>query len=235
MKSIFLIIITSTLSLITSAQCSLYEIEVQDSSVCAPQVIRFNVLNAPNNATYLWDIGKGATSGADTIYGYYTAAELINAKVEIKLPNGSVCSLSRDSALIVNSKPQPVFSVSRTKLCYGPDTLSLIDLTPNIRTRNWVVDGTSYSNSNKSLIHSFVTSGKKSISLITIDSNGCQGVEEYKDFVEVFPNLKFDFEASLTKGCVPLETTFKLKIILKPLCKKHILGDFIMQIMSILA
>ena len=53
--------------------------------MCAPQVIRFNVLNAPNNATYLWDIGKGATSGADTIYGYYTAAELINAKVEIKL------------------------------------------------------------------------------------------------------------------------------------------------------
>jgi len=210
LKSIFFFIIGCLLGLSAFSQCSSLSIEVQKNSVCAPEIVRFNVVNAPNNVVCVWDIGKGNTTGIDTIYGYYTLPAVINAKVEIKYTNGDVCFLTKDSALIVNEKPKPVFNVSRNKLCFGPDTITITDLTPNIKFRSWVVDGTSYNNASEQLVHPFVTSGKKSISLITIDSNGCQGVEEYKNLVEVFPNLKFDFGASITNGCVPLQTDFTI-------------------------
>ena len=210
MKSVYVFLIAFFLGGKAVAQCNSMQIFVEENSVCAPKMVRFNIVNPPDSALFYWDIGKGSTSGAETIYGYYDAPGVINASIEVKLSNGDVCRITKDSALVVNALPQPIFSVSRTKLCNGPDTIKLVDLTPNIVVRNWVVDGTSYNNANQAIVHSFVTTGLKNISLIAADINGCQGVNASKDVVEVFPNLKFDFAANKLSGCVPLETKYTI-------------------------
>ncbi len=210
MKPILLTILGSFCAVSSFSQCNSIDISVEENSVCAPKIVRFNIINAPSDATFTWDIGQGSTAGADTIYGYYNESEIVNATVEVKLADGEVCFISKDSALIINKQPEPVFLISRDKLCNGPDTVYLKDCTPNVMVRNWVVDGTSYNNASEKLIHSFVTTGKKNISLITTDSNGCQGIGSVKNAVEVFPNLKFDFKASITNGCIPLQTKFSI-------------------------
>jgi gliding motility-associated-like protein len=193
------------------SQCENSYVEVSESEACAPKIIQLVLKNAPlEAATYLWDAGKGQVYGTDTNYTFYDQAIVVDVSVKITLSSGGNCTVSKKSAITINDKPSPVFDVSRDKLCNGPDTIKLIDITPNSEKRSWIVDGTSYNNSDQSTIHKFVSLGKKDISLIVTDSNGCQGISQLKNVVEVFPDLKFDFNANKKNGCVPLDVTYKL-------------------------
>ncbi|MEY2924399.1 MAG: hypothetical protein RLZZ337_947 [Bacteroidota bacterium] len=197
MKSVLVFTIALFTCFASYSQCDSAYIEVSDQQVYAPQIVQFKLVNVSNVTSFKWNTGKGTVVGADTVYTCYDKAIIINAFVEITLTNGSKCTVRKDSAVIIHDKPTPQYALSRNKLCYGPDTITLFDYTPNSKSRSWVVDGTSYSNVENAISHNFVSVGKKDISLIVTDSNGCQAVRQFDKVVDVYPNLKFLLEKAV--------------------------------------
>lgn len=187
-----------------SAQCVGFQIEVDESSICAPGLVRFNVLNSISGSTYVWNVGNGPTVSSDTLFSYYTVAGIIDAFVEITLPNGTVCTVSEMDILQVNEKPNPIFSTSNIRVCDLTKDVTLTDITPNSASRSWVVDQTNFSNTDTFIKHSFVSPGLKTLSLVVVDSNGCQGVSEFKDAIMVYKNPDFSYSINANSGCVPV-------------------------------
>lgn len=185
-------------------------IQVDKTSVCAPSILRFEVVNAPSGSVFLWDVGKGSMYGADTLYTFFDESATVNANVEVTLPDNSTCQLSVPGISEIHALPVPEFVSSRNILCDGPDTVQFVDLTPNVASRSWIVDGTNYNNASQVLSHKFVSPGLKSLSLVVTDSNGCNGVKDFNDTIMVYPLPKFDFKADVRKGCAPESVLFNL-------------------------
>ena len=61
----FLLIISG---LETFAQCANFEIVYNKTDVCAPEVIKYYVTNAPSGSLFEWDVAAVKFFGGDTIY-----------------------------------------------------------------------------------------------------------------------------------------------------------------------
>ena len=192
------------------AQCSGFQIVADKSSVCAPDIITYRVLNPVAGSTYEWNVGNGTVYGVDTLFAFYTKAITVDAVVKITLPNGSVCTVTENDIVKVNPNPVPSFIASRYALCNGPDTIQLWDNTPNSASRSWIVDGSNYNKTGDTITHKFVSYGKKDVSLIVTDSNGCKGVASFKDAIEVYKDLDFDFVADVRSGCIPQSVNYTI-------------------------
>lgn len=193
------------------SQCSGFQIVANKSSVCAPDIIRFHILNPVAGSTYEWDVGNGVVYGADTLYSFFTASRTVDAFVKITLPNGVVCNVSNNAIAVVNPIPTPAFTASDVRLCYGADSVEFTDATLNSVNRSWVIQGTNYSNTANSIKHNFVTPGLKKVSLIVTDTNGCIGVREFFDTIQIFDDPTFSFVADKKVGCAPLDVTLSMK------------------------
>jgi len=210
MKKFQFLTLLCLFSRLSYSQCSDFQIIANKSSVCAPDIVRFRVANAISGSTYEWNVGNGPVFGADTLYSIFTTGRVVNAQVKITLPNGVTCLVVENEILIVRAVPKPKFTSSRTLLCQGPDSVLLTDITHNSASRNWVVDGSNYSNTDNIIEHRFVDAGLKRVSLVVVDSNGCQGVAEFIDTIKVYNNPDFAFTSSQTSGCVPSTIDFRL-------------------------
>jgi hypothetical protein len=124
------------------SQCSVFEIVVDKESICAPGILRFQLLNPVAGSSYEWNVGNGIIFGADTLYSFYSSATEINARVKVTLPGGKVCTIVENGIAVVNPLPIPQFTASKTILCNGADSLTLTDITPNSVKRSWVLAGT---------------------------------------------------------------------------------------------
>ena len=192
------------------SQCSVFQVTTDKTSVCAPDLVRFQISNSIAGSSYEWDVGDGTVYGSDTLYSPFTTEGVVDARVKITLPNGKTCVVIQKAILIVNDVPKPKFTSSRVLLCQGPDSILLTDITLNSASRSWVVDGSNYGNTKKVIEHTFVDAGLKRVSLVVVDSNGCKGVAEFIDTIKVYNNPNFAFTSSQTSGCVPSTIDFSL-------------------------
>lgn len=190
--------------LLSWAQCDSFFVSADKYEICEPNIVTFKLNRSVAGASYQWNVGQGWTSGADTFFTYYNAADTVKGQVRITLPSGAVCLITDTLSLIVRERPVPKIWMSANKLCYGSDSIEFRDITNGSVKRNWVIDGTNYNNANDSLFHYFVTLGTKTVSLVVVDSFGCQGVLSLKDTIKVYKNLNYDFTADVNSGCRPL-------------------------------
>ena len=210
MKNLLFLTSLCLLARTSFAQCSGFQIVANKTSVCAPDIIRFQVLNPVAGSTYEWNVGNGIVFGADTLYSFYNTAGTIDASVKITLANGSVCTVTNNAIAVVNPLPVPVFQASEVKLCYGADSVEFTDLTPNSVSRSWVIQGTNYGNTGKSIKHNFISPGSKKVTLVVTDDKGCKGVKEFLDTIQIFDDPTFSFTTDKTSGCVPLDVNLSM-------------------------
>ncbi|PCJ67925.1 MAG: hypothetical protein COA58_01950 [Bacteroidetes bacterium] len=192
------------------SQCPDFQIVANKSSVCAPEIIRFEVLNSVAGSAYEWNVGNGVVFGADTLFSFYTSPLTINATVTITLPGGAVCNVSNNAIAVVNAIPIPNFTATKSVLCDGADSITLSDVTPNSVSRSWIVDGSNYSNTGNVIGHKFVTLGSKKISLVVTDDKGCKGVKDFVDTIQIYSKPEFTFGTSVNSGCIPQTTSYIL-------------------------
>lgn len=212
MKNVWITVILLLSAVLSKAQCSGITLNVSETEVCAPGIVKYQVMGAPSGSSYTWNIGNGPVSGTDTFYSFHTSAEVVDVVVDIVFPSGGKCNITKNGAVNVYTSPKPEFSVSRTKLCDGPDTIALECLTPNLASISWVVDGTNYANYGKDLTHKFKSAGDKDIYLIVVDSNGCRGILEREDTVKVLNKVDLDITADNKNGCVPQKVNYSPEI-----------------------
>ena len=190
------------LPLAAFSQCSNLKLTVDKQTQCAPGIVNFKLIGAPNGSSYLWDFGKGFVANTDTVYEFFLTPQTVNVQVKVTFPNGNQCLVAENGIAKILGKPKLSYSISRRILCDGPDTVTLVNTTPNTKQISWVVDGTNYFNAGNTLIHQFKTVGEKNINLVVTDSFGCRDVSEFKHVAVVYPDVHLDFTADNTSGCV---------------------------------
>ncbi len=193
----------------SEAQCTDVSLSCDKKQACAPSKVQFVLHKVPAGSVVYWDIGSGLIPGSDTFYHFFLASQFVQVKVQIKFPDNTICTKSFQDVCEIRKVPTPVFQVSRNILCDGPDSIRIISYTPNASQYNWVVDGTNYYNDKSEITHYFKTTGSKKISLYVIDNFGCRGVTEMDKVVQVYPDVKVEFQADNRQGCVPQKVQFQ--------------------------
>ncbi len=200
------------LPLFAFSQCSSLKLSVDKKTQCAPGIVNFKITGAPNGSSYQWDFGNGFTTNTDTVYEFFINPKDVDVTVKTTFPNGTKCTTTAKKITRILPKPQISYSISREKLCDGPDTVTLVNTTPKTQSISWIVDGTNYNNSSNTLVHRFKTAGTKDLNIVITDTFGCENVQEFKDVAIVHPDVLMDFSSSDTSGCVTKEVKFTSSI-----------------------
>lgn len=194
------------------AQCDKISLQADKGFVCGSGLVRFELNGAKDARTIEWDFGNGYRQGSDTLFEFLTRQGWTDVNIRITWKDNSVCTTNFDRVTLVRALPTATFSMSRDKLCDGPDTVRF-SCTDSVADRiSWIIDGTNYFNHGREVNHRFASTGEKGLTLIVHDSFGCRGITEVKKAIVVYPDVVLDIQSDKTNGCVPLNISLKSKV-----------------------
>ncbi len=194
------------------AQCGNIDFTASENTVCTPKLVRFYAENIPVGSTITWDYGNGATLGKDTGQKIYTVAGIYTIILKVTLSDGvTECVVTKPNFVTVYEAPIPIFSVSRSVLCNGGDTVTISDKSIGGNGRSWVIEGLPIADTSKSFVYSFNSSGYKEILLVLNSANCPTAYKKIDSAVRVYNTLNFDFAADTNKGCAPANFTFSTR------------------------
>lgn len=206
MRKAFLITVFGLLLYLPGRAQSGAEIEVLTPDVCVPGKVSMRVINCSSCISYEWEVGAGTGfkfAGSDyaTIIndtGWY------DVSVKLKTSGGAIVLIGKKKAFYGRKAPTIDFSVNKTAFCKGADTLIVTDKTPNIKSRDWLVDGKIFYNGPRVLKYPMTQSqGYRSIYILVRDSWDCKGTLLKDSLVGVWDSVKTTIIASKQKGCAP--------------------------------
>lgn len=186
------------------AQCGSIDFVAEQTSVCAPKLVKFFAQNVPSGSTITWDYGFGDNLGKDTGQNIYTTQGSYTIVLKVTLSDGvTVCTVSKPNYITVVPPPVPSFVVSTKVLCNGADSVTITDNSSGGIGRSWVIDGLPIADTSKSIVHTFTTTGYKSILLVLKSANCATSFHRVDSAVRIYDPLTFDFSANNTNGCIP--------------------------------
>jgi gliding motility-associated-like protein len=228
----FLLLLFSTTR--SQAQCGAIRFFSPDTIICAPNVATFSIINLPSGASVHWDFGNGTLSGNTNPSRLYSNAGEYTIKLEVTLINNAVCTLSQTNYIKV--KPPPKIDVEKNiqALCSGPDSIIIIDKSPNIRHRDYLLEGFLYTNVSPSFTYHFDSGiGPRSLFVFAVDSFGCRNTMVYDTFITVYSHLDslgWDIAYAPNPSlCAPVNLQFQYQI---PAPENHVFNRFSWQFPS---
>lgn len=204
----FAILLTIFLFHFVRAQCPSVTVQASDSFYCHSDSVILTASGIPAGSTIEWNAGAGYDTAGSRYAFIASVFQNIDLDLRITLPSSIVCNYSWQDITFVQAPLDPQFDVSRTELCYGPDTILLIDNTVDAVQRSWVVNTQTYNNTPDTTIANIGSSGLVDITLIVDDSFGCRTVGYFYDTLRVFNDIGLDFTHGNQAHCVPYSTSF---------------------------
>ncbi|MBC7426842.1 MAG: gliding motility-associated C-terminal domain-containing protein [Bacteroidia bacterium] len=191
------------------SQCGGAVISSNDTVICIPQIVKFEVTNFPAGTTFEWNFGSGYAPGDSIISKLYTSSGKQSVSLKLKYKDGSTCIITKTNFIDAKASPKIQVLASKSVFCHGNDSVLLTDNTAKSVQRDWLINGNLIKNGPKSLWAKFTfPAGYKSISLITKDSFGCQSKQTVDSVINIVDTVKLDFTASALNGCFPKPVTF---------------------------
>jgi gliding motility-associated-like protein len=193
------------------AQCGSIDFVTTNQKGCVPFIVKFVAKNYPTGSEFSWDMGSGysSQSTADSFkVSVFTNIGSFNVSLKVTIPGGQVCTIVKNNFITVNRRPVANFSIDKSVLCYGGDTVTFTDQSLNTNSRDWVIDGVLYPNGPRVLKHFIRLSGYKSVSLRVRDTLGCDDVINLDSAIHVLDSPSVTIMASDSNGCVPLNVSF---------------------------
>lgn len=192
-------------------QCGSFDIKVDDSSACIPQILRFEVTGSvPVGTTFRWDFGSGFNPGADTASYLYLVPGFHDVRCELSFPNTTKCTIWKKKFIEVGRKPIANISLDKNVFCGDDDSVFITDITPKTLKRDYIIEGVRYNDVDKEWVHKFSsTPGTRDISVIITDSLGCEVIDNFINILNIPNKYSFDFTTDSTNGCTNRYANFK--------------------------
>jgi PKD repeat protein len=155
---------------------------------CSPFVAQFFDASLPANGSPIvawdWNLGNGNTSNFPNANSTYTAPGFYPVSLTITDANGCVDSMQ--DTVQVYFPPQANFLASTQILCEN-DTVNFVDVSTGVASVvSWFWDFGDGNGSNlQSPSHSYNAVGTYTVSLITLDANGCADTLIRPNYIEV--------------------------------------------------
>ena len=203
--SIFAFVLASVL---VQAQCPAVNVTASDTFYCHSDSVRFAAAGIPAGSTIEWNMGSSWDTGTAIYSTISKDYGNINLRLRLSLSGGTVCNYSFNNITFVQAPLSPTFSASRLDLCYGPDTLILVDQTIGSSSRSWVIDGQTFTNTPRVTTVQVSNEGIHDISMIVDDPVGCRTLENFIDTLVVRRDINLSFSFADTSHCLPYTTSF---------------------------
>ncbi|MGZ5243368.1 MAG: PKD domain-containing protein, partial [Bacteroidia bacterium] len=193
------------------AQCGNIDFTSNFNNSCLPALIKFTATGAPSGSTYYWDFGNGNVSGGQVMFETFNNPGNYDVKLEVKFPNGTVCTRTKASYLVFTSVSEPKFGAVNTIICSKPSVVTLIDSTENVTRREWYINGSLINDTSRIINDTFSSPGYKSVTLKVYDNNGCSKALSKNDYLYVREEYELNFCARLIedKSRNSITATFK--------------------------
>lgn len=172
-------------------------------SGCSPLLVTFDGKSSDgSNLAYSWEFGNGnAATGKDksTVGAIYTKPGIYSVKLTVSNSNGSHTE-TKTSYITVFEKPGADFNVSGVKkIGCIPFLVSFQDLSPpgDAPISSWTWDfGDGQSATVQNPTHQYKTPGDYTVTLITVDKNGCTNSITKQNFIKVTRSINAGFTTS---------------------------------------
>ncbi len=182
-----------------------------DSS-CAPVIVNFTNNSTGISVTYSWNFGNGTTSTLeDPASGTYFEGVLADTTYFITLNVTNFCgTATHTESVIAMPKPKSIFGTNFDTGC-SPFTVDIANNSLGLPdTYFWDFgDGTTSTNPNALLSHTFTTGTSDTVyTIMLVVTNECGADTSYHN-ITVLPNqVNAFFNTNVTSGCVPLTVNF---------------------------
>ena len=183
------------------------DFSAQNTSSClSGNAITF-INNADNSSSWIWDFGDGNTSTTENPAHSYSSSG--NYTVTMIAHNDEECSavISKSSYINIFSDWDAEFTVDINVSCDLNHLFSFNCSSPGIASWSWDFGDGSLSNVQNPQ-HSYNDQGLYTITLITINTNGCVDTLIESDYITVGLGYEPDIIADATVGCIPFSVNF---------------------------
>ncbi|RZA00889.1 MAG: PKD domain-containing protein, partial [Sphingobacteriaceae bacterium] len=175
------------------AQCSNIDFSANYTKGCLPTLVKFTATGAPAGSTYYWDFGYGNVTGGSMMLETYTNPGKYDVKLEVRFPNGTICTKAKTNYLNFTTVSEPKFGTNDTQVCSKPPVSVLVDSTLNVSRREWYIDGSLIADTGKIISHTFTSPGYKTVTLKVFDINGCSKVLSKNNYIYVHEEYAVSF------------------------------------------
>lgn len=181
------------------------DFSAQQTSGCAPLIVRFNDESLGNPTEWTWDLGNGTTSFLQHPSVTYFNPGTYSITLTVKNNQGT-STVTKQAYITVFASPKVKFGSSDSSGCY-PLTIQFTDssqATQNNQIVSWLWDfGDGKFSTLQHPSHTYDTSGFFNVSLKVISGNGCSNSITKDRLVEIFDGIKANFEETDPSTCVP--------------------------------
>ncbi len=129
----------------------------------------------------------------------FTNPGIYNVTLEVRTPNGTVCTKVKNAYLNFTTVSTPSFGTADTQVCSKPAIATLTDSTKNVSRREWYIDGSLLADTGKVISHTFTSPGYKSVTLKVFDNQGCSKVLTKTNYIFVHDEYALNFCARLVE------------------------------------
>ncbi len=171
---------------------------------CAPSLVDFTNLST-HASFWFWDFGDNTYSTQEHPSHLYVVPG--NYTVTLIASDSAGCTdTARWHQDIIINGPMASFHLSDTLGC-APLEVLFSNQSVNVATCFWNFgDGAASTSLNP--IHTYLTPGQYTVTLMVQDSIGCHAVYVYPDTIHVYPKPLVSPAASTLSGCIPLQVNF---------------------------
>ncbi|MDQ3072827.1 MAG: PKD domain-containing protein, partial [Bacteroidota bacterium] len=192
-----------------SQACSGINFTPDTTTGCTPLVVHFSTTGFQPGSSFAWDFGTGYVAGKDTTSKIFPVGGKYSVSLKVTSPTGSVCYVDKPNLIDAISSPVLNFSVSPGRqVCDGGKNVTFIDNTSNAVTREWIIDGVSYTNAANVITHSFASIGNKSVTLKVTNSAGCTNIFTDSRYISIVDSIQPDFCADMVQNTTNTKARF---------------------------
>jgi gliding motility-associated-like protein len=189
-------------------QCTSENFSADITNGCLPSSIKFTASGYPSGSFFSWDFGGGFTNATPTdSVKYFLFNSVGNFTVKLKVTNGlNNCLVVKNNYISITNGPNIKLYISNPILCDFNDSVTIIDSTTGVVSRDFIIDGTLYKNASKTIKHKFSTPGAKQVSIKVLSTAGCIASLNKDSGVVAYKPPVFGFNAQSNQGCTPVQT-----------------------------
>lgn len=199
MKSTFTFCILFLSTLFGSALGVYGQVQVSQSTGCAPLTVTFKADNSEAES-YLWTFSDGQTASVPNPSLVFDSSGIIHLSLSLTYKNGDNESFQIDSIVTVQSKPIANFSVSQQKGCIN-EPIEFTNESAAASSYVWNFgDGNQSSDDNPT--YRYQAPGIYHVSLRAISAGGCDHIVIKEKLIEIQQQSNLEISASNQAFCV---------------------------------
>jgi len=156
-------------------QCGNLDFTASIRKGCVPLVVKFKASGFQPGTRFQWNLQGSNLTGNDTITWVYTKPGTYKIQMIATPSSGPPCpAVVKDTFISLLPTPTPNMILSQgLNVCNGSNPVLFGDSTTNIVSRQWVMEGHTFSS--KLVSYVFSSSGAKPVTLTVANKFGCTG------------------------------------------------------------